>query len=49
MNRYAEPSEIAAAALFPASEQASYVTGHVLAVDGGFVAAGLIYRDDETP
>lgn len=46
MNRYAEPSEVAAAALFLASEEAGYVTGHVLAVDGGFIAAGLIFRDD---
>ncbi len=47
MNRYGEPLEIAAAALFLASEEASYVTGHVLVVDGGFVSAGLIYRGDQ--
>jgi 3-oxoacyl-[acyl-carrier protein] reductase len=42
MKRYAEPREIAEAVLFLASEEASFVCGHVLNVDGGFGAAGLI-------
>lgn len=42
MKRYAAPREIAEAALFLASEEASFVCGHVLNVDGGFGAAGLI-------
>ncbi|MDQ2963414.1 MAG: glucose 1-dehydrogenase [Pseudomonadota bacterium] len=37
--RWAEPSEIAGAAVFLASAAADYVTGHLLAVDGGFGAA----------
>jgi gluconate 5-dehydrogenase len=37
--RWAEPSEIAGAAVFLASSAADYVTGHLLAVDGGFGAA----------
>ena len=35
LQRIAEPNEIAAAALFFASELSSYVTGQVLCVDGG--------------
>ncbi len=40
--RYGTPAETAAAALFLASDQASYVNGHVMAVDGGFLGAGLM-------
>jgi 3-oxoacyl-[acyl-carrier protein] reductase len=35
MRRYAEPSEMAAAVAFLASERAGYITGTVLPVDGG--------------
>lgn len=36
MQRWAQPHEIAGAAVFLASPSASYVNGHVMVVDGGF-------------
>ena len=38
LGRFGEPSEIAAAVAFLASQDASFITGHALVVDGGFTA-----------
>jgi NAD(P)-dependent dehydrogenase (short-subunit alcohol dehydrogenase family) len=39
-DRFAEPDEVARAAVFLAGADASYFNGHVLHVDGGMLAAG---------
>lgn len=41
MGRYGHVDELIGAAVFLASESASFVTGHLLAVDGGFLASGV--------
>ena len=44
LRRIAKPEEIANAALFLASDEASFVTGTVLVVDGGITAGNVAFR-----
>jgi NAD(P)-dependent dehydrogenase (short-subunit alcohol dehydrogenase family) len=41
MQRFGRLEELAGATVFLASDAASFVTGHLLAVDGGFLASGV--------
>jgi NAD(P)-dependent dehydrogenase (short-subunit alcohol dehydrogenase family) len=41
MRRFGKVEELGGAAVFLASDAASFVTGHLLVVDGGFLAAGV--------
>lgn len=42
IKRYAQPAEVAAAITFLASDEAGYINGHILNVDGGFMASGIL-------
>lgn len=42
MGRYGDAKEVATAASFLASAEASYVNGHILEVDGGFAGSGIL-------
>ncbi len=41
MGRYGQLAELAGAAVFLASKSASFITGQILAVDGGYLASGV--------
>jgi NAD(P)-dependent dehydrogenase (short-subunit alcohol dehydrogenase family) len=41
MGRFGKVEELVGATIFLASDAASFVTGHLLVVDGGFLASGV--------
>jgi NAD(P)-dependent dehydrogenase (short-subunit alcohol dehydrogenase family) len=41
MGRFGETEELVGAAVYLASDASSFVTGQILAVDGGFLASGV--------
>ncbi len=41
MGRYGRPSEVVGAAVFLASDAASFITGQTIAIDGGYLASGV--------
>jgi len=41
MGRFGQTEELVGAAVFLSSQAASFVTGHLLIVDGGFLASGV--------
>jgi NAD(P)-dependent dehydrogenase (short-subunit alcohol dehydrogenase family) len=49
MSRYGTPEEIADAAVFLCSDEARYIHGHTLNVDGGFREAGLMFKRAAPP
>lgn len=48
-DRYGTPEEVADAIAFLARQESGYITGEVLAVDGGFLAAGVQHRKHGDP
>jgi len=47
LGRPGQPSEVVGAALLLASPAASYITGQIINVDGGYLAGGSWLREDE--
>jgi 3-oxoacyl-[acyl-carrier protein] reductase len=44
LGRLGTTGDIARTALFLASDDSAFITGHVLNVDGGFMAAAVVIR-----
>jgi NAD(P)-dependent dehydrogenase (short-subunit alcohol dehydrogenase family) len=44
LNRFGAPGDVAGGAVFLASDAAAYITGHILVIDGGWLASGGGWR-----
>ena len=42
IKRYAKPQEVADSVAFLASDSAAFINGHILNIDGGFMASGIL-------
>ncbi len=42
IKRYAKPEEVASAIVYLASDEAAFVNGHILNLDGGFMSTGIL-------
>ena len=49
MNRFGLPEEVASAVTFLSSNDAAYITGQTIVVDGGFCASGILVRTMPQP
>lgn len=47
VKRYGSPGDVAGAVVFLCGEDCTFVAGHILNVDGGFAAAGVLYDPSE--
>lgn len=48
IKRYAKPEEVAEAVRFLCSDAAAFINGHILNIDGGFMASGILLDTEKS-